>query len=145
MKYREYLKCLALGMTDSARAIRAKLDDEDPGDLVAATFTVCVTNRFKEDDSAEAVHRFVEEAYRDFSGPETVFKPLVAEALIRVVVDPDHSLYLLEEVDGSDHIPTQIPLIRKMVAESAAMTDNIDKILDTAEEVAAMWAEDHDE
>ena len=52
------------------------------------------------------------------------------------------SASLLDEVDGGDHVPAQLPLIRKMVAESTVMTENIDQVLDSAEEMAALWAED---
>lgn len=43
-------------------------------------------------------------------------------------------------MDPNDFTPTQMPLTRKIVAESPDLQARIDDLLDDAEKIAAHWA-----
>lgn len=139
-KYRDILRALALGDADTADRLHAELDDAaDHSDLVAAAFCIVVEQRFKEDSSPEAISRFMAETRSSFANAQPPLKILAAEAMVRAALRPEEA-DLLDEVDPSDHVRTQLPLIRKIVAESPDLQACIDDVLDDAEKIAAHWA-----
>lgn len=140
-KIRDLVKALALGYSDTAKLMMEDVEEGSQSDMFTATFCVCVEQRFKEDSSESAVRAFVDQAKRNYAGAN--FKALTAEALIRVVLDPDANSTVLEEVSSENYISAQIPVIRKIVAESVELTERIETVLDDAEKMIAAWdAED---
>lgn len=140
VKYRDVLKALLLGNQASANALKTQMSDAEyrtSDELISAAFCVAVEQRFKADSSPAAVQAFMDEARQNFANAQPPLKPLVAEALIRGVLGEDH---LLDDLDSNDFTPTQLPLTRKIVAESPDLQERIDDLLDDAEKIAAHWA-----
>jgi len=140
-EYRQVLRALALGDGETADRLIDQMDaNEDHGDFVSAVFCVVVERRFKSDGSADAVRAFIDEARLNFAQVDPPFKPLAAEAMVRTVLNPDEA-DLLDELDPNQQVPVQLALIRKIVAESAQLTNQIDDVLDDAEKILHYWAE----
>lgn len=142
MKYRDVLKLMLLGHNETAGEAHNGIDDAVDPDYVSAVFVICAGKRFEEDASPAAVRRFIDEARKDYEGANPPFKPLAGEALLRVAVDPENEAQLIDEVDPDDRFMVQLLMTRKIVAESAELTDRVDDVLDDAEKVVAMWNAD---
>jgi hypothetical protein len=137
--FREVVKAAALGDMDRA----AQLDDQIPEQdserfttFLTAMFCGALEHRFGGDPSPDAVRRFVQEACDDFRDAQPPIKPLVLEGVIRGMLGEEH---LLDEISAEDQLLYQIPVIRKIVHQSAEMKARIDDYLTDAETLAAKW------
>lgn len=142
--FRDIVKAAALGDLEKAE----RLDDEIPDvqreqftTYLTAMFCGAIEHRFKDDQSREAVVRFVEEMRYDYRDAEPAIRPFVIEGVIRGVLGEEH---LLEEISPQDQLLYQIPVIRKIVAQSPQMQERIDEYLTDAETLAAEWASEDD-
>lgn len=144
VEYKEVLRALLLGDNDRADQLKARMGDsqyEGASELISAAFCVAVEQRFKDDSSPEAVRVFMDEARQNFANASPPLKPLVAEALIRGVLGEEH---LLDEVDPDDYVGTQMPIARKIIAESPILQTRIDDLLSDAEKIADHWSSQGD-
>ena len=99
---------------------------------------ICLEERFKDDAGSEAIRRFVEEMRHDFRNSQPPIKPLMIEAYIRAFAGEEH---LLQEVPEDERADAQIPIIRKIVAQSPRLQDEIDQLMVDAGVLAAQWEE----
>ena len=144
VRYRDVLRALLLGEREKADELKSRMSDSEyrtSDNLISATFCGAVEQRFKDDPSPAAVRAFMDEARQNFANAQPPLKPLVAEALIRGVLGEEH---LLDELDPDDFTPTQMPITRKIIAESPELQTRIDALLDDAEKTAAFWASNSD-
>ncbi|HIV57128.1 MAG TPA: hypothetical protein H9902_04145 [Candidatus Stackebrandtia faecavium] len=142
MKYRDVLKLMLLGHNETAGELHNQIDDDVDPDYVSAVFVTCAGKRFAEDTSPASLRSFVNEARQDYEGANSPFGPLAGEALLRVAIDPENEAQLIDEVNPDDRFMVQLPMTRKILAESAELTDRVDDALDDAEKVVAMWNAD---
>lgn len=140
IRFRDFYRAWLLGQSETADDLHARLADsqyQTSEDLISAAFCVAVEHRFKADTSPVAVRAFMDEVRLNFEDAQPPLKLLVAEALVRGALGEEH---LVDEVDPDDFTMVQMPLTRKIVAESPELQARIDDLLDDAEKIAAHWA-----
>lgn len=137
---KEIMKAAALGDSPTAKRLSADFSAEEHEQLYifgTAVMAICLEQRFAEDSSAEAVRQFVHEMRFDFQKSDPPIKPLMIEGYIRAFCGEEH---LLDEIPGSERLEAQIPIIRKIVAQSAHLNARLDDVMKDAELLAAEWA-----
>ena len=118
VRFRDFCRAWLLGDNDAADDLQARLPDteyQESDELVSAAFCVAVEHRFKTDPGPAAIRTFMDEVRVNFEDAQPPLKLLIAEALVRGALGEEH---LIDEVDPNDFTPTQMPLTRKIVAES---------------------------
>lgn len=139
-RFRAIMKALALGDSDTAKRLSVDFDADEHAALYVygtAVMAICLEERFKDDASVEAVHKFVNEMRHDFRNSQPPIKPLMIEAYIRAFCGEDH---LMDEVPETERADAQVPIIRKIVGQSPALQDRLDQVLEEATVLAEEWA-----
>lgn len=134
------LKAQALGDADAADELNTGLSEDEREHyylLTLALFAGAIGHRLGEKPSHDTIVAFVNEVRHDFRNADPKVNPLVVEALIRAVFGEDH---LLDGISAQDQYLAQLPVIRKIVAQSPEMTNRIDEYLKDAETLQAAWS-----
>lgn len=137
--YRKTLKAAALGHAETANKLNEQMSDKDMNEynvFVTAMFCGAVEHRFEDDQSRDAISRFVEEMRYDYRNLAPALKPLTVEGLIRAVFGEEH---LLDEIDPLEQFRHQLLAIRKIVDQSDHMQQRIDDYLTDAETLTNEW------
>lgn len=136
-EYKQALRAMFTHDHDKFNAILAAHGDgdwNDTGKLILAVFGMLVDKRFAQDDSHEAVKAFVREAEDEFAGAEPGIKALSVELLVRSALGEDE---LFSEVPPDEALGLMPALSTKMVDDLEYGNDQIDQLLNDAEDVAA--------
>ena len=135
------MSALALGDVVTAKRLSVTFTADDHEGLYifgTAVMALCLEDRFKDDAGPEAIRQFVDEMRYDFRNSEPSIKPLMIEAYIRAFAGEEH---LLAEVPESERMDAQIPIIRKIVAQSPHLRNEIDRLMNDAGDLASQWQE----
>lgn len=137
--FRDVVRAVALGDSETASRLDDDIQDGDRGAYniyVTAMFCVAVGHRFENDESKEAITRFVDEMRYDYRNIDPPIRPLALEAVVRAVFGEEH---LLDEVSGTEQLRHQILSIRKIVLQSDQMKERLEEYLKDAETLALQW------
>lgn len=137
--FRDVMRAAALGDAERANQLDNRIEDADRSSydiFVTAMFCGAVAHRFENDQSREAISRFVDEMRYDYRNAQPPVKPMAMEGTIRAVFGEEH---LLDEIDGAEQLRHQFLAIRKIVHQSESMKSNLDGYLSDAEKLAREW------
>lgn len=137
--FQKIVRALALGEGENARNLIEQMPDEDQREYavyVAAAFTELAGEYFDKDHGLVAIKGFVDEMAHAFRKSDPPFKPLVMEALIRVLFYEEQSI---DEVSGGDQLRFQTMALRMLVHNSPELYAQLDEHLVAAKSLAAEW------
>jgi hypothetical protein len=139
---RAVIKAAAFGRSEEANDRYAQLDVEERetySRLVIAMFAVAMGERFKADQSSEAIRQFAAEMQYDYRDAEPPVKQLTVELIIRAMMGEEH---LFDEITAEDQMRLQLLAIRKVVDQSHDMKQRPDHYLNQAAAMARQWIEE---
>lgn len=137
--FRQIARAMALGDGDRAKGLIADIPDHEGHayhTYMTAVFSCAVEHRFKDDNSQEAIRRFVEEMRHDYRTAEPPLKAFAMEGLLRAFFGEEH---LMDEISADDQLRCELLAIRKIVHQSTHMKEHLDDYLTDAEGLAAEW------
>lgn len=138
--FKQAVRASALGQGETAKSLTLKIDDSDSQAyfiFVSAFFAGIAEHWFREDQSQEAIARFVNEMRNDFAHADPPVKPLVVEGVLRALFGEDH---LLDDITGMEQLTASLDAIRKMVDQSDHIQEHLNDYLNDAQILAAAWA-----
>jgi|GEM_PF-7084605 len=138
-RFREIIKGVALGSTDTARQVGDQLTAIEHGQLNefgTAVMALCLEHRFKDDASTDAIRQFVAEMRKNYANSRTGLNFFTIEGVIRGFAGDEA---ILDEISPEDQMQAQFPIIRKIVAESEVLRNDLEALFDEADRMIAEW------
>ncbi|THV40875.1 hypothetical protein [Glycomyces buryatensis] len=127
----------AIALQEPSKELVAKVPDGDEWTAyVSAMFAGVLEKVFKDDQSHDAIHRFVDEMQTQYRHLDPPLKVLTLEGLIRVMFGEDH---FLDEISGKDQIQLSLLTITKVVATDPEVSRNLEAYLNDGVTLADSW------
>lgn len=130
---RDAVKAVAMGDKDEAERLEAKIPDGERAHFAAlldAVFHSVITLQFEGEQSHRAIEQFVDEMQYDYREVQPPIRShLIAEVLKSHLGDG----HLLSTISSADQLRYQIPILRRIVRQSAPIQARLDDCVDDAE------------
>lgn len=140
-KGRELLKAQAMGDVVAANRLNSGLSEDEREHyylLALALFAGLIGHHFGDEPTHDEIRGFVNETRHDYRDADPAVDGLVMEALIRAVFGEDH---LLDNIAAEEQYLAQLPVIRKIAAQSEVVQQRLDDFLTDAQNLARQWSE----